>query len=175
MNRENDTQIIMLQRIHRWRMAFFGLVILLAGIVIGAAGVMIMNRCRPVAPPPAPEVAGERLMRGLDRHLDLTPGQAEAIKPVIRKHMQKLREIRMSARPRIVEQLRLMNEEVSSLLDDRQRRLWQDHLRRLQRRLEEGPRRRGGRHRGRYRRHRDAFGPPPPDHEQPPPPGEKLP
>ena len=37
----NANPTILLSRLHRWRMAFFGLVILMAGVVIGAGSVMI--------------------------------------------------------------------------------------------------------------------------------------
>ena len=82
--------------------------------------------------------------------MDLSPEQEGKIKPVVKKHMQKLREIQIDARPRIVEQIRLMNEEISSLLDEHQKSLWQRHLQRLQERLTRGPRGR----RDRPRRHR---------------------
>jgi hypothetical protein len=142
--------MLMLQKLHRWRMAFFGLVILLAGIVIGAASTLIVCRQRITAPPRAPEIAGERIFRDLRRHLHLSPEQEERIKPILEKRMQKLHKIRIEARPQIVEQIKLMNEEISSLLDEHQKRLWQRHLHRVQKRLTHGPRRR----RNGPRRHR---------------------
>ena len=130
---------IMLQKLHCWRMAFFGLVILLAGIVIGAASTLIVCRQRFMRPPPPPELASIRMIRDLQRHLHLSPEQQEKIKPILKRHMQKLREIRMNARPQITKELKLLNEEISSLLDEHQKRLWQRHLRRLQGRLTHGP------------------------------------
>ena len=149
---KNDLMLT-IQKLHRWRMAFFGLIILLAGIAIGTAATLILSRERLTAPPPGPEIAGERMIRNLQRHLQLSPEQAQEIKPILQKHLRRLHEIRMKVRPKIVEQLRLMNEEISSLLNDHQKELWQQHLQRLQRKLQEPARpRRPGPHR------------PPPEH-----------
>jgi hypothetical protein len=146
----DKNSMIMLQKLHRWRMAFFGLVILLAGIVIGAASTLIVCRHTFMGPPPPPELAPMRMIRDLQRHLDLSPEQQEKIKPILKRHMQKLREIRMNARPQITNQLKLLNEEISSLLDEHQKRLWQHRFHRLQGRLTRGPHR----HRNGPRRHR---------------------
>jgi hypothetical protein len=139
-----------LKKLHRWRMAFFGLIILLAGIVIGASSTFILCRDMFMGPRIWPAIAGEGMFRELTRHLDLSPEQQEKIKPICEKRMQRLNEIGIETRPQIVEQIELMNEEISSLLDEHQKRLWQRHLRRLQGRLTRGPRR----HRDGPRRHR---------------------
>ena len=130
----------MLKKLHRWRMAFFGLVILVAGIVIGASSTLILCRNKFMGPRPLPEIAGERMLRDLQHRLNLSPDQQEKIKPIVKKHMQKLREIQIDAQPKIVERIKLMNKEISNLLDERQKGLWQRHLQRLQGRLTRGRR-----------------------------------
>lgn len=164
-----DSPTIVLRKLHRWRMAFFGLVILVAGVVIGAGSMLIFVRHQPMGGPAVQEFTGKRMIRGLQRDLDLSPEQVEKIEPILRERMQKLHEIRRKARPQIAEQLRLMNEEVSSLLDEHQKDLWQQHLARLQRKLRPGPRRRrGGRRRHhlgpeeRFGRSQEPFDRPPP-------------
>ena len=59
--------------------------------------------------------------------------------------MQKLHEIRMDARSKIVENLGEMDERISSLLDEHQKQQWHEEFRRLQQALEQGrgPRRGG--------------------------------
>ena len=149
---EKDSLLLTTQRLHRWRMAFFGLVILLAGVAIGASLTFIVGRRTFGSGQPGPERASIRMIRDMRRHLRLSPQQAEEIEPILKKHMEALHQIRTAVRPQIIQQLELMNDEISSVLDEQQKSLWQQHLRRLQRDLQKGP---GPRHRG-----------------PPPPPGE---
>jgi hypothetical protein len=162
----NDNTIIeCVRKAHRWRMAFFGLVILLAGIVIGAASVIILLRPRPVGPPVGPEFVSEEMISGLRRQLGLSPEQIEKVESILQKHMQKLHEIRMNARPQIAEQLRLMNEEISAVLTETQRQIWQERLYRLQRQF----RRRGNGLEGPpFRRGQRGLGPPISSPNEPP-------
>ncbi len=162
---EKDSLLLATQRLHRWRMAFFGLVILLAGVAIGTSLTFILGRRSFGRRPPGPERTSIRIIRDMRRHLRLSPQQAEEIEPILKKHLETLYEIRTAVRPQIIQQLELMNDEISAILDEQQKSLWQQHLRRLQRDLQKGP---GPRHRG----------PPPPHrpgsrdrrgHEPPPP------
>ena len=169
---ENPTLLI--QKVHRWRMAFFGLVILLAGIVIGVAATFLMTDYVPAQPPPAPEFAAERMIERLRNQLRLSPDQVGRIVPIIQRRMQILQDIRASARPKIAEQLRLMNEEISTILREDQRRLWQKHLQRLQIELDRGPIRNGPGLERRFRGGREPDLPPLPvgPGPQPRPPDE---
>ena len=148
MNTEEPTKSShdYLKQMHRWRMAFFGLVILLAGIVIGVSSMfMISHRRKPPHLPPMHEVT----KRALDRiqvRMCLSGEQMKQFGPIFKKHMDKLDEMRKTAREQITERLKLMNEEVSSVLDERQKRLWERHLHDLGRDL-------------RPARRRDGFGP----------------
>ena len=130
-----------LKQMHRWRMAFFGLVILLAGIVIGVSSMFVISHRRKPPPPPPPEVAADRVLNREKGRLRLSGEQVEQLEPIFKKHMGKLEEIRMTAREQITKQLQLMNEEVSSVLDERQERLWERDLRDLERELRPPPRR----------------------------------
>ena len=120
---KNKTSDDYLKQIHRWRMAFFGLVILLAGIVIGASSLFLLRR-RSKPPLPPLDVATRRLLDEQRGRLDLSPEQMGRIEPIFQKYMGSLEEIRMAAFEQITEQLQLMNKEVNSVLDDHQRRLW---------------------------------------------------
>jgi Spy/CpxP family protein refolding chaperone len=164
MNRieTNDSTIMeSMRKAHGWRMAFFGLVILLAGIAIGAASALILQRPRPIGPFTGPEFVSEAMIRGLRRQLQLSPEQMEKVESILQKHMQKLHEIRMNARPQIAEQLRLMNEEISSVLTEQQRQIWQERLYRLQRQFRQrGPRRGDDLEEPPFRRGQRGLGPP---------------
>ncbi|MHC4546702.1 MAG: hypothetical protein ACYTDW_21580 [Planctomycetota bacterium] len=154
-----------MRRLHRWRMAFFGLVILLAGFIIGAASITILAPNRLTRPPQPAEKATRMMIGRLRRELGLSPEQDEKIGPILQKHLQKLEEIRTNARTEITEQLQQMDEGISAVLTEEQKRIWQRWLRLLQWQLRppgRGPGE-GGRHRGglqeRMRRGPGPFGP----------------
>jgi hypothetical protein len=154
-----------IRRMHCWRMAFFALVILLAGFVIGAASITILAPNRLTRPPKPPETATRMMIGRLRRELGLNPEQNEKIGPILQKHMQKLEEIRMNARTEITKELQQMDEGVSAALTKEQKQTWQRWLRILQWQLQppgRGPGE-GGRHRGgpqeRMRRGPGPFGP----------------
>jgi len=131
--------------LHRWRMVFFGVVILLAGIVIGGASMMIFLPHKLMAPPPGPEFDSLRMLPSLRRDLDLTPEQSKRISPILDKHMKKLGDIRTEARTEIAQILNQMNEDICEVLTDRQERIWKRSVERLERGLRPGggPGRRG--------------------------------
>jgi Spy/CpxP family protein refolding chaperone len=154
-----------MRRLHRWRMAFFGLVILMAGFVIGAASITILAPNRLTRPPQPAEKATRMMTERLRRELGLSPEQDEKIGPILQEHLQKLEEIRTNARTEITEQLQQMDEGVSAVLTEEQKQIWQRWLRMLQWQLRpsgRGPGE-GGRHRGgpqeRMRRGPGPFGP----------------
>jgi len=143
---KNDDLIKVLERMHRWRMAFFALVILIAGIVIGASSMTIFGRRQMMGKPHSPEIAVERMMRQLIEHLDLTDRQRQTIRPILIEYMEKLHQIRMNVRPQIQAQLASLNDDVSALLDEEQKQQWQREFQRLQNQFQQRRRRR--RHRG---------------------------
>ncbi len=154
-DRRDNLTIDYVQKLHRWRMAFFGVVILLAGIVIGGASMMILVPHKLIKPPPGPEFESLRMMPPLRRDLDLTPEQADKIKPIMDKHIDKLNQIRMNARTEIGETLKQMNEDIAAILTDEQKQKWQQGLDRLEGELHPGDWRGGGGGRpgvGRFRR-----------------------
>jgi hypothetical protein len=174
----SDNSILIMKKLHRWRMAFFGLVILLAGLVIGSTLTFLLMRRVDRPSIPAPEFEAEQVVRRLGRQLNLSNKQMKQLEPILRNHMQKLHDIRMEARPQIMEQLRLMNEEISSVLNEEQKQLWQRHLRRLQAELRQPRRHRAGSEsrlpdgQRPRRQGRERFGPPPPAVPNEPPPLE---
>jgi hypothetical protein len=125
-------------KLHRWRMAFFGVVILLAGLVIGGALMLILMPDKLMGPPRGPEFASIKMIGPLRRDLGLSGEQSEQIKPILDKHMEKLQEIRDDARSEIGTTLDQMNEEISAILTEGQRRIWQGQLGRLQQDLRPG-------------------------------------
>ena len=94
-SRDLHDPLVLLQRVHRWRTAFIGLTILLAGIAIGASGKFMWDReqarqrarwqaTRPNSPArwqaPDGKPAWVSLTHRLDRHLTLTDAQKRGLK-----------------------------------------------------------------------------------------------
>jgi hypothetical protein len=144
----DNPAISYIDKLHRWRMAFFGMVILVAGVVIGGASMMILAPDRLMKPPRGPEFGSQRMIPPLRRELGLSPEQQEKIKPILDTHMEKLDEIRVEARSEIEEALTLMNESISDILTEEQRQIWQRSLDRLDREFHRGGQYRGGGPRG---------------------------
>lgn len=190
------------QRAHQWKMAFFGLLFLIVGIVIGAgAGILILGR-RPAAPQGRPDQYVEMMTRRMERELNLSEPQARQIRQVTREHLQTLDQIRRETHPQIQAELTAMNQRILEVLDPQQQQIWQEKTRQLRNRFGQdrpgpGPRgpgfgrgqnevpsfdRRQGEGRG-YNQHRQGprlnspqDGPPPIDPNlDPPPPYGTLP
>jgi hypothetical protein len=138
--RENlSSPTVLLRRLHHWRMAFFGLVILIAGLTIGAATTVLL------LPGPDPERAAARgrgdqmMLERIGPRLRLSPEQAERIGPVLRKHMERLEEIREQGRTQISEELEAMDEEMSAVLRPDQQQSWHDLMGDLPGQFPRGP------------------------------------
>ena len=123
-----DSPTVLLRRLHRWRMAFFGLVILLAGMLSGAAiTLLLVGPVDRQLPPPPVRVVTEMLAR-LGPRLHLTEAQSTQLEPVLQRHVQRLQEIEHEGRTAIVEELTAMNEQMAAVLDENQMRQWQQLL-----------------------------------------------
>lgn len=108
-----------------------GLVILAAGIAIGAS-ITFLRLSRPTPPPQrAPEIAAEQTLRQIGRELNLSPQQRRQLEPIFKTHFRALSDLRAQVRPQIVAQLEQMNEEILSVLDEPQQKLWQQRVRRF--------------------------------------------
>jgi len=148
LNETTDNSIVSnINKAHLWRMAFFGLIILIAGIAIGGSSMMIFAPKKFIQPPPGPEFNILRMIQPLRRDLGLTREQADKIKPILDKHMKKLNTIRTKARSEVAETLKQMNQEIAAILTDQQQQRWQYEITRLQDELRPrggpGPGRRG--------------------------------
>jgi gas vesicle protein len=134
----NNPSVSHINKAHTWRMAFFGLVILVAGVIIGGSAMLIFAPKTLIKPPPGPEFRSMRMIPPLRRDLGLAPEQADKIKPILDNYMQKLDTIRNEARSEIAETLKQMNQEITTILTDEQQQLWQRELDRLQGELRGG-------------------------------------
>ncbi len=156
----SDNPVVLLRGLHRWRTAFFGLVILLAGITLGAAGALLLVRPAERQPPMDLEMATNAMLGRFRAELGLTREQTRQIQQILRTRMQKLHEIRLQARPEIEEQLGAVKEEIGAVLTAEQRDRWQGIMLRLEREFRRGMRRGPGGPGPGFRGGRDRPGPP---------------
>lgn len=136
-NEDLANPALLLKRALYWRMAFFSVIILLAGVAIGASGMFIWRSKHKPTPATPQTVTINRAMRQLSSQLKLTKPQAEQIKPMLRKCVASLEQVRKKARPQINQHLRQMNNGIASVLNDTQTRRWKKYEKRLMGQLQE--------------------------------------
>ena len=123
-----DNPMVLLRRLHRWRMAFFGLVILLAGMLAGSAATLLtVGHIGPEGMLP-PERVVTDMLGSLGPRLRLSPDQVQQVHPILQRHMARLEEIRSDGRTQILAELKAMNDEITPVLNENQQRLWQQYM-----------------------------------------------
>lgn len=121
------------QRRSTWKLLLLGLVILLAGMTIGAAGTLFVVRRAVLHAAQHPGELPERALDRLDRRLDLTDAQRAEIERILRQRMRRLAALRERLRPHVDRELDALDEEISDVLTPQQRERWQRDYRRLRR------------------------------------------
>lgn len=112
----------------------FSTLILISGIAIGAGLTLIItgDSDTPKSLPPGPEYMSVRMVERIVRELKLSPQQHEQLRPIVQKHTKAMEDIRQEARPKISSEIKEMNEEIIAILDERQKKIWQDKIQRMQ-------------------------------------------
>ncbi|MCE5187323.1 MAG: periplasmic heavy metal sensor [Planctomycetaceae bacterium] len=141
------------------------LLILLSGILIGAGLTFIIMQRQVPKPPPGPEYFSERWMRHLAGELQLTEEQKQKLEPIIQEHFKVMEKIRAEARPKIAAEIEQMNQAISTILTEPQKKIWEERQQRMREGFGRGPgqRRRGpdeGERRGDDERRGDRDGRP---------------
>lgn len=121
----SESPTVLLQRLHHWRMAFFGMVILVAGMLSGAAVTLLIVGQTGHKVPPPPVIAVKLLAERLDGLLHLTAEQRPQMEPILRKHVTKLDQIQEDGQKAIAEELRLMTQEMAGVLTADQMATWE--------------------------------------------------
>jgi hypothetical protein len=108
--------------------------ILFSGIIIGAGLTLIItgDSGTQKSLPPGPEYMSGRMVERIVRELKLSPEQHEQLEPIIQKRMKAMDDIRSQARPQINNELKLMNEEITAILDEGQKKIWEDKVKKMQ-------------------------------------------
>lgn len=124
-NEGGESPTVLLRRLHSWRMAFLGVAILLAGMLGGAAATLLtVSRLEPQRPRP-PVHAVKMMLARLTGPLDLTDEQQRQIEPILQKHIGKLDQIQQDGQKAIAEELRLLSQDLSGVLNPDQMQLWE--------------------------------------------------
>ncbi|MBN2138149.1 MAG: hypothetical protein JW720_10095 [Sedimentisphaerales bacterium] len=129
---------------HPWRMALFGIVILVAGVVIGAGSTLIFVPGEVMPAPPS--VVGwmmGRLLEGMDRDLGLSAEQKEQLKPIFDANRQKFDRKHREQRAEMGELWNQFNTDISKVFTPEQSRKWEHKLEENQRRMRDDWARRG--------------------------------
>ena len=113
---------------------FLSTLILISGIVIGAGLTLIITGHSNVQKslPPAPEYMSGRMVKRIANELKLPPEQREQLEPIVKKHMKAMDDIRQDARPKIIDEIKQMNDEIMAILDEGQQQLWQEKMKHMQ-------------------------------------------
>ncbi len=116
----------------RWKLALWGLVILLCGMVIGAGitfhlgGAMLFRLAGPDGK------MAEHITKRIDRDLHLTAEQRSQVAKIVDHRVSAFKSILNEAYPRIKEQFELMHVEVTPLLTPEQKLKWEKRHKRVQ-------------------------------------------
>ncbi len=112
----------------------------LSGVAIGALGMHLyywqqLGERRPGGPPQSPS---PMLMGWMERELDLTAEQREAIREILADSMRRGGEMRSELRPRVEELVRETSDRIAEVLTEDQRRRYEELRRRQGERFERG-------------------------------------
>ena len=126
MNEEGCAATTMLPKPRRtWiRSLFVGLVVLLCGVLIGAAGATYFLSSRILMGLQHPEMLPERITQRMHRRLQLSDEQAEAVLAIHIEHMERIQDLRREMRPQIEDIFSSLNEEITAVLTPEQATLW---------------------------------------------------
>lgn len=119
----------------RWlRTAILGCVILICGALIGSGltfrflwGAMMSNIGKP-------EKMTQRIVKRIDRRLDLGDEQRQKVEKIVARRMKVLRALRLEVQPRMEEELKNMQLEIRDLLIPKQVLQWDKDVQKFRKR-----------------------------------------
>jgi hypothetical protein len=115
-------------RPRRWLRVVMALVLFASGFVVGAGATLITVRNRVLHAIHHPEEGPPRVAAKLRRKLDLTDEQTRRVEEILRARQLALQAIRREAWPRVEVELDRVRREVAEVLDEQQRREWEERF-----------------------------------------------
>lgn len=116
----------------RWKLALWGLVILLCGMVIGAGITLHAGSFMILHVIGRDSKMAEHITKRIDRDLDLTDEQRSQVSKIVSHRVFEFKSILIEDYPRIKEQFELMHTEVALLLTEKQKLKWEKHYKKVQ-------------------------------------------
>jgi uncharacterized protein YneF (UPF0154 family) len=116
----------------RWLHVLLGIIIFILGMIVGSGGTIIAAKNKIEDLTQNPEKASRRIAERLKRKLDLTHDQEKEVGEIINERLEALLEIRRKIQPQIKEQLTLLKEQMSEVLDEKQAVKWNRKLEHLE-------------------------------------------
>lgn len=109
----------------------FSVLTLISGVIIGVGLTLIVSgdSNKPKSLPDG------WMVERIARDLKLSPQQRGQLDPIVKKHKKAMDDIREEARPKIMAELEQMNDEIMAILDEEQKQIWQDKIKRMQERF----------------------------------------
>ena len=112
----------------RWPLIVLGIILLLSGMVIGAAGDFYIHKMMRDNFIKHPERAPRLITKRLKSELDLSPAQAEQVEIILTKRLKTLKQIQEECRSPLDEELNVLRDEVLQTLDENQAQRWRKHF-----------------------------------------------
>lgn len=119
-----ETPLRHLSRRRWWREVILGITLFACGFLVGGV-VVTKHYIARVANVARNGIDRQQATARLQRMLDLDEEQAQQVQTILSKGLDDLRDIRQSVRPQVDATLQRVRAEVSSLLHERQKRIWE--------------------------------------------------
>ena len=119
-----ETPVLQLPRRRWWRDVILGIMLFACGFLVGGVVVtkVYISRATSIQ---RNGIDQQRTFARLQQTLNLNEAQAQQVQAIITKGLEDLRGIRRSVRPQVDATLQRVRTDVSSLLNGRQKRLWE--------------------------------------------------
>ena len=107
----------------RRRLWLLGLVIFIAGIAVGAAGMVGVQtwRFKQMQKHFDPTDMPRQIAKALQREVQLSDEQTERLVPIIKQHFEAIEQVRREVHPRFQQEVDIMDDAIRAELDDEQR------------------------------------------------------
>lgn len=112
----------------RWQLS---VITFICGAIAGAGITFKLSDDRTLDAMKRPGPNPERIIEDLKSELKLSPEQAEAVAKIVREHDAKMQEMHREMLPRFDADVRHFEDQISSVLDDGQKALWQARIERM--------------------------------------------
>ncbi|MBX7255589.1 MAG: hypothetical protein K1Y02_04425 [Candidatus Hydrogenedentes bacterium] len=120
-------------RFFHWPTLLLAFVVLICGIVIGAAGTTAIIGKRIVDAVQHPESNASRAANRLRRQLDLTDDQTQQVEKILAERTKAFGAIYRDNLPRIAQEFALTKQQIAEVLTPEQQQEWQERMARLER------------------------------------------